>query len=175
MRRFSFLAWLVLPPVTSALGWILGGLFGSYLPRTVLATIGAAIALDLLSRNGRIVWTCVAVALASLAAFLFGLRVVTPLLAWPVAALAMGVSASFTLTRRWAKIASVAIAPVLGVAGFVLGISVIVFLGFARDDNVLLGQFLLGGSAGFGLFTVLGLAMIRRWLDHTPVREEVEV
>jgi hypothetical protein len=165
MHRFSLPVWALAGFVAGGVGWSLGGLIGSFLPQTIAATAATGAAVGLLARLPR---TALAAALAAgLTAavfFLAGGRVLSPLLAWPAAALAIGlIAAAFPQGRRQ-QIISVLAAPLLGSIGMVAGAAALFLTGIAVNSSHILGHFMWGGAAGFGLLTAASLRIAgARW------------
>ncbi len=155
--------------VAGAVGWLAGALIGSNMGRTVLAATATAAVLGLLARRPRLAAVAsLATAAAASLAFFLGLTVVTPLIAWPVAGLVIGLSSLTLFARTRARVATVVAAPLLGSLGFVLGMAATLFAGMAANDARLAGQFLWGGAAGFGLLTVTTIQLLGARLDRVP-------
>ena len=167
-RRPSLLLWALAGFGFSALGWIAGGFLGSWAPRTACAVGATAIALGLLNRQPRAaIVGAVSAAIVGLAAVQIGHHFFSPLLAWPVAALVIGVVGAFAFRRRRARIAFIVSAPFLGSVGVLAGM-VVTFLAARRlYDSRVAAQIMLGGAAGFGLLLMAGAAIASRWLDAT--------
>lgn len=152
-----------------AVGWLAGSLIGSNMGRTVLAATATAAMLGLLARRLRLAAVAsLATAAAASLAFLVGRVVVTPLIAWPVAGLVIGLSSLTLFDRTRARVATVVAAPLLGSLGFVLGMVGTLFAGMAANDPLLAGQFLWGGAAGFGLLTIATIRLLGARLDRIP-------
>lgn len=150
----------------SALGWIAGGFLGAWAPRMACAVGATAIALGLLNRQpGAALVGAVSAAIVSLAAVRIGESFFSPLLAWPVAALVIGVVGAFTFRRLRARIAFIVGAPVLGSVGVVAGMLATFLAAMKLNDSRVSAQILLGGAAGFGLLVMAGAAIAGRWLD----------
>jgi hypothetical protein len=172
MGRRSVVAWSLVGLLSAALGWVAGGLIGGLLARTLLAGVLTAAGLGLLSRRPLLGGgAALAAALAGAGGWFLGLRLASPLLAWPVIALVVGAAGALVLTRRAARVAAVIGAPVLGTLGFVAGVAVVACAGFATDDARVLGALLGGGAAGFGLGTLGWLRLTARWFEREAVRE----
>ena len=155
--------------VAAAVGWAAGALVGSNLGRTVLAATLTAVALGLLARRPRLALLAgVATAAAAGVAFLVGRTAVTPLIAWPVAGLVIGLSSLALLRRTRARVAAIVATPLLGSLGFVLGLALTALAGMGANDPLLAGQFLWGGAAGFGLLTTLTIRGLAARLDRLP-------
>jgi hypothetical protein len=170
MSRLISCLCIVLGLLAGGIGWRLGGLVGSFLPQTIVATALTAAAIFLLSSKPRASFVAaLVVAVVSGVFFLLGTRWVTPLMAWPAAAMATGIVSALSARRMRAKIASVLVAPVLGVVGFVAGMFVAGFLGFAWDEARIVSEVLFAGATGYGLVTILGLRAIGRWIDRETV------
>jgi hypothetical protein len=169
MNRPHAVIWSVLGLVAGALGWAAGALVGSNMGRTVLAATLTAVALGLLARRPRLaLLSGLATAAAASFAFLVGRTTITPLIAWPVAGLVIGLSSLALLQRTRARVAAVVATPLLGSLGFVLGMMATVFAGMAANDPVLVGQFLWGGAAGFGLLTIATIRVLGARLERVP-------
>jgi len=167
-RRYPFLLWALAGLTFSASGWIAGGYLGAWYPRTACAVAATAIALGLLNRQPRAALVGAAIAaIVGLAAVRFGESFVSSLLAWPIAALAIGVGGAFAFHRRRAKIALIVSAPFLGSIGFVAGMLATFLTARWLNDSRLASQLLLGGAVGFGLLLMTGAAIASRWLDAT--------
>ena len=169
MNRSRAVTWCAVGFLASSLGWATGALVGSNMGRTVLAAAFTAIAFGLLSRRPRLALLAgLATAAATTLAFLVGRQSVTPLIAWPVAGLAIGLCSWALLKRTRARVAAVLAAPVLGSLGFVLGSVATVFAGMAANSARLFDQFLLFGAAGFGLLTLAAVRGLGGRLDRAP-------
>ena len=167
-RRHSLLLWALAGLGFSALGWIAGGFLGSWTPRFACAVGATAIALGLLNRRpGPALLGAVSAVIGSLAAVQIGHYFFSPLLAWPVAALVIGVVGAFAFRRRRAKIAFIVGAPFLGSAGFVAGMLATLLAAMRLNDSRLSAQITLGGAVGFGLLLLSGAAIADRWPDAT--------
>ena len=172
-RRHSLLLWALAGLGFSALGWIAGGFLGSWAPRTACAVGAIVIALGLLNRQPRAALVgAVSAVIVSLAAVRIGEFFFSPLLAWPVAALVIGVVGAFTFRRRRARIALIVGAPLLGSIGFVAGMLATFLTARGLNDPRLAAQMLLGGAVGFGLLLMTGAAIAGRWLDATRAAGE---
>jgi hypothetical protein len=170
MKRDSTLVWLLAGLVSALVGWAVGGLlFGSLMGRTVAAATLVAAASGALMRGWRLaaVVAPIAVALGA-GAFVVGARTVTPLIAWPATALLIGVTMALTLDRTGPRVAAIVAAPVLGVAGFGLGATLVLVAGFGADAPRVLEQLLAGGAALFGLATFGGLRLLCRLFGRQP-------
>lgn len=151
-----------------ALGWIAGGFLGSWAPRTACAVAATAIALGLLNRRPRAALAgAVSAAIVSLAAVRIGESFFSPLLAWPVAALVIGVVGAFTFRRLRARIAFIVGAPLLGSIGVVAGMLGTFLAAMKLNDSRVSAQTMLGGAVGFGLLLMAGAVIAGRWLDAT--------
>ncbi len=169
MNRPRAVVWSLSGLLAGAVGWLAGALIGSNMGRTVLAATATAAALGLLARRPRLAAVAsLATAAAASLAFLVGRTVVTPLIAWPVAGLVIGLSSLALFDRTRARVAIVVAAPLLGSLGFVLGMVATLFAGMATNDALLVGQFLWGGAAGFGLLTVTTIRLLGARLDRVP-------
>jgi hypothetical protein len=173
-RRRPLLLWALAGLGFSALGWIAGGFLGSWAPRTACAVGATAIALGLLNRQPRAALVgAVSAAIVSLAAVQIGESVVSPLLAWPVAALVIGVVGAFAFRRRRARIAFIVGAPLLGSAGFLAGMLATLLTAMALNDSRVSAQIMLGGAVGFGLLLMVGAGIAGRWLDAARAAGEL--
>ncbi len=167
-RRHRLLLWALAGLGFSTLGWIGGGFLGSWAPRTACAVGATAIALGLLNRQpGAALVGAVSAAIVSLAAVQIGESFFSPLLAWPVAALVIGVVGAFAFRRRRARIAFIVGAPLLGSGGFLAGMLATLLAAMVLNDSRVSAQIMLGGAAGFGLLLMAGAAIAGRWLDAT--------
>src|SRR5271157_1659350 len=172
-RSRPLLLWAVAGLGFSALGWIVGGFLGSWAPRIACAVGATAIALGLLNRQPRAALVgAVTAALVSLAAVRVGQSFFSPLLAWPVAALVIGVVGAFAFRRRRARIAFIVAAPFLGSVGVVAGMLAIFLTAMGLNDSRVAAQIMLGGAVGFGLLLLVGAAIVGRWLDASPAAGE---
>jgi hypothetical protein len=169
-RRHSLLLWIVAGLGFSALGWIAGGFMGSWAPRTACAVGATALALGLLNQQpGVALVGAMSAAIVSLAAARIGESFFSPLLAWPVAGLVIGVMAAFAFRRRRARIAFIIGAPLLGSIGFVAGMLATLLAAMELNDSRVSAQIMLGGAVGFGFLLMAGAAITGRWLDATRV------
>lgn len=167
-RGYWLLLWAVAGLGLPALGWIAGGFLGSWAPRTACAAGATAIALGLLNRQpGTALVGAVSAAIASLAAVRIGESFFSPLLAWPVAGLVIGVVDGLAFCRLRTRIAFIVSAPLLGSAGFVAGMLATFLAAMKLNDSRVSAQILLGGAAGFGFLLMAGAAIAGRWLDAT--------
>ena len=169
-RRHPFLLWPLAGLGFSALGWIAGGFLGSWTPRIACAVGATAIALGLLNRQPRAALVgAVSTVIASLAAVQIGHHFFSPLLAWPVAALVIGMVGAFGFRRRRARIAFIFSAPFLGSVGVLAGMVVTFLVAMRLNDSRPAAQIMLGGAVGFGLLLMAGAAIASRWLDAARV------
>jgi hypothetical protein len=167
-RRHRLLLWALAGLGFSALGWIVGGFLGSWAPRTACAVGATALALGLLNRQpGVALLGAVSAAMVSLAAVRIGESFFSPLLAWPVAGLVIGVVGAFAFRRRRTRIAFIVGAPLLGSVGVVAGMLAIFLIAMGLNDSRVAAQTMLGGAVGFGLLLMTGAAILGRWLDAT--------
>jgi len=167
-RRHSLLLWALAGLGFSALGWIAGGFLGSWTPRFACAVGATAIALGLLNRRpGPALLGAVSAVIGSLAAVQIGHYFFSPLLAWPVAALVIGVVGASAFRRRRARIAFIIGAPLLGTVGVLAGMAVTFLAAMRLNDSRFSAQMMFGGAAGFGLLLLFGAAIAGRWLDAT--------
>jgi hypothetical protein len=165
-RGRPLLLWAVAGLGFSALGWIVGGFVGSWAPRIACAVGATAIALGLLNRQPRsALLGAVSSAIVSLAAARVGESFFSPLVAWPVAGLVIGIMGAFAFRRRRARIALIVSAPFLASVGFLVGMIGTVLAAMGLEDSRVLAQFMLGGAVGFGLLLLSGAAIVGRWLD----------
>ncbi|HVM74419.1 MAG TPA: hypothetical protein VMT75_02180 [Candidatus Saccharimonadales bacterium] len=173
-QRYPVLLWALAGLSFSALGWIAGGLLGSWAPRIACAVGATAIALGLLNRQPRAALVgAVAAAGVGLVAVQIGESIVSPLLAWPAAALVIGVVGAYAFRRRRAKIALIIGAPFLGSIGFVAGMVATFLTAMRLNDSRVSAQTMLGGAVGFGLLLMTWAAIAGRWLDVTRAQGEV--
>jgi len=167
-RGHPLLLWVVAGLGFSALGWIAGGFLGSWAPRTACAVGGTALALGLLNRQpGAALVGAVSAAIVSLAAVRIGESFFSPLLAWPVAALVIGVVGAFAFRRRRTRIAFIVGAPLLGSVGFLAGMLATLLAAMGLNDSRVSAQIMLGGAVGFGFLLMAGAGIAGRWLDAT--------
>jgi hypothetical protein len=167
-RRHRLLLWGLAGLGFSALGWIGGGFLGSWAPRTACAVGATALALGLLNRQpGAALVGAVSAAIVSLAAVRIGESFFSPLLAWPVAGLVIGVVGAFAFRRRRTRIAFIVGAPLLGSVGLVAGMLVVFLTATGLNDSRVSAQIMLGGAVGFGFLLMAGAAIAGRWLDAT--------
>ena len=150
----------------SALGWIAGGFLGSWAPRTACTVAATALVLGWLNRRpGAGLAGAVSAATLSVIAVRIGESFFSPLLAWPVAGLVIGVMGAFALRRLRARIAIIVAAPLLGSVGLLAGIVGAFLTARGLNDSRLAAQFMLGGAAGFGFLVMAGAAIAGRWLN----------
>jgi len=169
-RRHPLLLWPLAGLGFSALGWIAGGFLGSWTPRIACAVGATAIALGLLNRQPRAALVgAVSAVIVSLAAVQIGHHFFSPLLAWPVAALVIGMVGAFGFRRRRARIAFIFSAPFLGSVGVLAGMVVTFLVAMRLNDSRPAAQIMLGGAVGFGLLLMAGAAIASRWLDAARV------
>jgi hypothetical protein len=155
----------------AALGWVAGGALGSYAPRTACALGATALAFGLLKRRTRLaVVGVLAVVAVGLTAFQLGRSFVTPLLAYPAGALALGAVGAGAAQRLRTRMVLVAIAPLLGAFGFLGGYVAVFMIARALNDTRIAAEVLLGGAAGFGWLLLLGLAYASRRLDVARIK-----
>ena len=167
-RRHRLLLWGLAGLGFSALGWIGGGFLGSWAPRTACAVGATALALGLLNRKpGAALVGAVSAAIVSLAAVRIGESFFSPLLAWPVAGLVIGVVGAFAFRRRRTRIAFIVSAPLLGSFGFLAGMLATFVAAMGLNDSRVSAQIMLGGAVGFGFLLMAGAAIAGRWLDAT--------
>jgi Co/Zn/Cd efflux system component len=105
--------------------------------------------------------------LVSLVAVRVGHSFFSPVLAWPVAGLVIGVAGAFAFRRRRAKIAFIVAAPLLGSIGVLAGMLAVFLTARGLNDSRVAAQVMLGGAAGFGLLVMAGAAIVGRWLDRS--------
>jgi len=167
-RRHRVLLWAAAGLVFSVLGWVVGGFMGSWAPRIACAVGATAIALGLLNRQpGAAVVGAVSAVIASLAAVKVGQFFFSPLVAWPVAGLVIGVVGAFAFRRLRSRITFIVAAPLLGSIGAVAGMLAMFFTAMGLNDARVAAQTTLGGAVGFGLLLMVGAAIVGRWLDGT--------
>lgn len=165
-RGRPLLFWAVAGFGFSALGWIAGGLVGSWAPRTACAVGATAIAVGWLNRQPRAALLGAAgTAMVSLAAVQVGQFFFSPVLAWPAAGLAVGVVGAFAFCRLRTKITFIVAAPLLGSIGVVAGMLAVFLAARGLNDSRLAAQTMLGGAACFGMFVMASAAILGRWLD----------
>jgi len=165
-RGYRLLQWIVAGLVFSALGWIAGGYLGSWAPRTACAAGATALALGWLNRRpGAGLMGAVAVAMVGLAAVWIGESFFSPLLAWPVAGLAIGVLGALAYRRRRARIIFIVAGPILGSVGVFAGMVATFLIAAGLNDSRVSAETMLGGAVGFGLLLLTGTALAGRWLD----------
>lgn len=159
---------LVYAFVFSALGWMVGGLLGSWAPRTACAVAAVALVLGWLNRQpGAALAGAAGAAVVSLAAVWVGEWFFSPVLAWLLGGLAIGVMGALAFHRRRARIAFIVAAPFLGAIGFLAGVLATMMVALWLNDSRVSGQIFLGGAAGFGFVLMAGAAISGRWLDRT--------
>ena len=172
--RYPLLLWALAGLGFSGFGWVAGGFLGSWAPRIACAVGATAIALGLLNRQPRAALVgAVSAAIVSLAAVQIGEFFFSPLLAWPVAALVIGVVGAFAFRRRRTRIAFIVGAPLLGSAGFLAGMLATLLIAMRLNDSRVAAQIMLGGAVGFGLLLMAGAAIAGRWLDATRAAGEM--
>jgi len=173
-RHHPLLLWALAGLGFPALGWIAGGFLGSWAPRTACAVGATAIALGLLNRQPRAALVgAVSAAIVSLAAVQIGHYFFSPLLAWPVAALVIGVVGASAFRRRRTRIAFIVGAPLLGSVGVLAGMLATFLAAMRLNDSRVAAQIMLGGAVGFGLLLMSGAAIAGRWLDATRAAGEM--
>ncbi|MFB3905356.1 MAG: hypothetical protein ACE15E_18045 [Acidobacteriota bacterium] len=158
MRWLSLLLWSLAGLVSASVGFLTGGLLGSFGPQTVIATGAAGAVLGFLLGRGRLALMAGGAAVAvSLSAVLLGRFDLSPLLAWPVAGLAIALAALPAFPTRRARIGAAVSSPFLAGAGFACGAALVIFAGLSLDNSRWLAQFMLGGAAGFGFLVFAGM------------------
>ncbi len=158
MRWLSILLWSLVGLISASVGCLAGGLLGSFWPQTVIATTAAGAAFGfLIGRQRLVVLAAAAAATVSFLAFYLGTFTVSPLLAWPLAGLAIGLAALPALPSRRAKIGAVVSAPILAGVGFACGSALVAFAGLSLDNSQWVARFMLGGAAGFGFLVLAGM------------------
>lgn len=164
MRRLTFIVWALVGLAAAAVGWALGGVAGGFWPRTVLAAAFAAGALGLLMGRARFaVGLGFLVAAAAAAGYLLGTKVFSPVIAWPIAGLVMGVAASSLVARLRSKIILIVLAPTLAMLGFILGAAGVALYGtIVAKDGRIASEFMMAGAAGFGLLALGFFGIVRR-------------
>jgi hypothetical protein len=169
MNRPRAVVWSLSGLLAGAFGWLAGALVGSNMGRTVFAATAIAAVVGLLARRPRLAAVAsLATAAAASLAFLAGRTALTPLIAWPAAGLVIGLSGLTLFHRTRARVATVVAVPLLGSLGFALGMVATIFAGMATNDALLVGQFLWGGAAGFGLLTMTTIGLLGARLDRVP-------
>jgi hypothetical protein len=164
MQRLGVTSWGLVGLAAAMLGWALGGLAGSFPPRIAGAVLLTAVACGLLLGRGGAIWIGAPVtALVAGLAYRGGSFVASPLLAWPAAALAIGLWAAAGVEGWRPRVGLAALPPALGTLGFVLGLVAVVFAGMSLDSGRCVAQLMLGGAAGFGFGTLIAVWMARRW------------
>ena len=167
MRQRSFWVWLSAGFVAAALGWTAGGWIGSFLPRTLGASVLVAVSAGWLAGSPRRGLLAGALAgIVATVAHVLGARLATSLLAWPGASLAIVLAVVGLFGRPWARVAAVVAAPLFGLIGFALGAVSVAFVGLSLNSGQITSQLLLGGAAGFGALTLAGLHVVARWCDR---------
>ncbi len=165
-RSHRLLLWIVAGLSFSALGWSAGGFLGSWAPRTACAVGATALVLGWLNRRpGAALVGAVTASIVSLAAVRIGESFLSPLLAWPVAGLAIGVMGMFVFRRRRARITFLIAAPLLGSVGFLAGMMATFLAAVGLNDSRVSAQTMLGGAVGFGFLLITCAAIAVRWLD----------
>ena len=150
----------------SALGWIAGGFLGSWAPRTACTAAATALVLGWLNRRpGAALAGAAGAAMVSVIAVRIGESFFSPLLAWPLAGLVIGVMGACALRRLRARIAMIVGAPLLGTAGLLAGMLGAFLAARGLNDSRVAAHFMLGGAVGFGLLVVAGAAIAGRWLN----------
>lgn len=163
MRWLSVLSWSLVGLASASIGCLLGSLLGSFLPQTVVSTAAAGAAFGALAGRWRLAVVAAAATVAlSLPAFFLGTITVSPLIAWPLAGLAMGLTALPGVRRTRDKVGTVISAPVLAAAGFGGGATLVILLGLALESSRWVSHFMLGGAAGFGFLVLAGLRIATR-------------
>jgi hypothetical protein len=158
MRWLSILVWSLVGLVSASVGCLTGALLGSFGPQTLMATAAVGAAFGLLTGRLRLAVTAAGVAAAvSLLGFFLGTFAVTPLLAWPLAGLAIALACLPALPTRRARIGAALSAPILAGAGFACGSALVVLVGLSIDDSQWVAHFMLGGAAGFGFLLLAGM------------------
>ncbi len=169
MGRPHAVVWSLLGLVAGACGWWAGGLIGSNLVRTIAATMAIAVTFGLLARRPRLALVAgLATGVGAGVAFFAGRTLVTPLIAWPIAGLALGLCSLALLRRTRARVVTLVATPILGALGFLLGMVATIFAGMGANNAILLGQFLGGGAAGFGLLAIATIRILGARLDRVP-------
>jgi hypothetical protein len=110
----------------------------------------------------------VTTAIVSLAAVRIGESFFSPLIAWPVAAVTIGVIGAFAFRRLRARITFIIAAPLLGSIGFLAGMLATFLAAVGLNDSRVSAQTMLGGAVGFGFLLMTGAAITARWLDAAP-------
>jgi hypothetical protein len=158
MRWLSVLLWSLVGLISALVGCLVGDLVGSFWPEIVIAATAAGAAFGFLIGRWRLaVLAAGAAAVVSLLALYWGTFTVSPLIAWPLAGLAIALAALPALPSRRAKIGAVLSAPILAGVGFACGSALVFLLGLGLDNSQLVAQFMLGGAAGFGFLMLAGM------------------
>ncbi len=158
MRWLSILLWSLVGLVAASLGCLIGSLLGSFGPQIVTAAAAAGAAFGFLVGRRRLaVIAAGAAAGVSLLAFFLGMLAVSPLIAWPLAGLAIALAALPAIPTRGAKIGAIMSLPILAGAGFACGSALVVLVGLRLGDSQWVSRFMLGGAAGFGFLVSAGM------------------
>ncbi len=175
MPRMSRRSWWLIGFLSAMLGWVMGGLFGAFLPRLILAAAATGASVGLLLGSARITGiAAVAAAAGSVTFWTIGSRAFSPLLAWPMAALCIGLAGSVQLRSARSRIEMALLSPILGLLGFGGGVAIVGLAGLILDNPVVLGEFMIGGAAGFGLVVVDGLLnAVRKDMRESAVLERI--
>ncbi len=167
MKLPHAVVWSVAGLLSGAIGWLAGGLVGSNMGRTVLAATAIAAIVGLLARRPRLALVAaLATAAAAGLAYFVGLAVITPLIAWPVTGLVIGLCCLALFARTRARVATIVAVPVVGSLGFFLGMVATNLGGMALNDARLINHMLGGGAAGFGLLTLTTIRLLGTRLDR---------
>lgn len=173
-RGWRLLLWLVASFGFMVLAWEAGGLLGSWAPRTAFATGVIALAVGWLNRQpGMSLLGAASSAIVSLAAARIGESFFTPLLAWPIAGLVIGVMGAFAFHRLRARIAFIIAAPLLGSLGLIAGIAAAMAIAMELYEPRVSAHFMLGGAVGFAFVLMVCAIICGRWLDATRKTGEV--
>ncbi|RPJ52594.1 MAG: hypothetical protein EHM23_32595 [Acidobacteria bacterium] len=160
MRWLSALRWSLVGLISASVGCLAGGLLGSFWLQTVVSATAAGAAFGLLIGRPRLIVIAAGTAAAvSCVVYYLGTMTVSPLLAWPLAGLAIGLAALPALSGRGARIATVISAPILAGIGFACGSALVALLGLTLDNSQWVSQFMLGGAAGFGFLVLAGMRL----------------
>jgi hypothetical protein len=165
-RGRPLLLWTVAGLGFPAFGWLVGGFVGAWAPRIAGAVGATAITLGWLNRQPRAALLgAVSAAMVGMAAARVGQTFFSPLLAWPMAGLVIGLVGAFAFRRRSVRIAFIVAAPLLGSVGAGAGMLAVFLTAMGLNDSRVAAQIMLGGAVGFGWLLLAGAAIARRWLD----------
>jgi hypothetical protein len=167
MKRPHAVVWSLAGLLAGAVGWLAGALIGSNMGRSVLAATAIAAVFGLLAGRPRLaLLTALATAVVATVAYFVGLRVITPLIAWPATGLVIGLCCLPLFGRTRARVATIVAAPLVGSLGFFAGMVGTNLTGMAMNDARLISHMLGGGAAGFGLLTLTTIRLLGTRLDR---------